>query len=155
MIAGVARSLAEHLARKNRRQRRQSIFALTRCLERISAGLDLPLDVAGLAGDRRNVFELVVIGLELGVCDAPVLDRHILGDEFLAVAFLVIGADFEFHIGPTPGVAAPVHPGAADNLARQKRSEAAHRQRFLARIVAYRDGIAGGVLHQVVAHDVT
>src|ERR1700733_5632836 len=92
VIAGIARGIGEHFAGENRRQRRQRIVAGAGRLERFAAGLDLPADIAGLAGDRRGIFELVVIGLELGVGDAPVLDRHVVRNEFLAVAFLVIGA---------------------------------------------------------------
>src|SRR4051794_19005455 len=92
VIAGIARGIGEHLACQDRRQRRQRVVAGARRLERIAAGLDLAADIAGLAGDRRGIFELVVIGLELGVADAPVLDRHIVGDEFLAVALFIIGA---------------------------------------------------------------
>src|SRR5580692_4533437 len=105
MIAGIARCIGEHFARQDRRQRRQRIVAGARRLERIAAGLDLAAEIAGLAGDRRGIFELVVIGLELGVADAPVLDRHVVGQEFLAVAFFVVGADLEFHVGPAPGMA--------------------------------------------------
>src|SRR5262245_35501738 len=155
VIAKVARGLVEHLAAQNRRQRRQRIVACPRRFERIPAGLDLALDVAGFAGDRGGMLELVVVGLELVVGDAPVLDRHVRGDEILAVALLVHGADFELHVGPAPGVAAPMHARAADHLARQERPEAAHRQRLLRRVVADRQRVARRVLHQVVANDVT
>ena len=154
MIAGIARRVGEHFARQNRRQRRQWIVAYARRFERIAAGLELPADIARLAGDRRGIFKLVVIGFELGVSNAPVLDRHVVGDEFLAVALFVIGANLEFHVGPAPGVTAPVHAGATHHLAGQERAEPAHRQRLLLRIVAYGDGVTRGVLHQVVAHDI-
>jgi hypothetical protein len=49
---------------------------------------------------------------------------------------------------------APVHAGAADNLTRQERAEATHRQCLLRGIVADGDGVARGVLHQVMTHDV-
>src|ERR1700722_10606304 len=75
MIAGVARRVREHLAGENRRQRRQRIVALARRYERIAAGKDLAGDIAGLAGDGGGIFELIVIGLELGIANAPVLDR--------------------------------------------------------------------------------
>jgi hypothetical protein len=54
----------------------------------------------------------------------------------------------------SPGVAAPVHAGSADHFAGQERAEPAHRQRLLLRAVAHGDGVARGVLHQVVAHDI-
>src|SRR5262245_43308848 len=109
MIAEVARGLVEHLAAQDRREWRQRIFACAWRFERIAAGLNLALDVAGLAGDRRRVLELVVIGLELVVGDAPVLDRHVSRNEVLAVTLLVHGADLELHVGPAPRVAAPMH----------------------------------------------
>src|SRR6202034_1363811 len=108
MIAGIARRTAEHLAREDRRQRRQRIVAGAGRLERVAAGLDLAADIAGLARDRGGTVKLVVIGLELGVGDAPVLDRHVLGNGFPAVTLFVAGADLEFHVGPAPGVTAPV-----------------------------------------------
>ncbi len=154
MIAELLRRFGEHHARQDRRQRRQRVFAGARRLERIAALLDLALDVAGLAGDRRGVFEPVVIGLELVVGDAPVLDRHVVGDEFLAVALLVHGADLELHVGPAPGVAAPVRARAAHALARQERPQPPHRQRFLRDVVADRQRVARGVLHQPVTHHV-
>ena len=70
----------------------------------------------------------------------PILDRHVVGDKVLAVPRLVIFA--------------PVHAGTADHLARQERAEPAHRQRFLGRIIAHGNGVARGVLHQVMAHDI-
>src|SRR4029453_7859979 len=68
--------IREHEARQNGRQRRQRVFAGTRRFEAVAALLDLALDVAGLAGNSRDTLELVIIGLELVVGDAPVLDRH-------------------------------------------------------------------------------
>src|SRR4029077_19575107 len=154
VIAGIARGVAEHLARENGRQRRERIFPRARCLERIAARLNLAVDVAGFAGDRSGILELVVVGLELSVSDAPILDGHVLWDKALAVARLVIGADFEFHIGPAPGMTTPMDAGAADHLAGQERAEPTHRECFLGRTVAHRDGVARGVLHQVVAYDI-
>ena len=154
MVAELARRLAEHLARENLGERRQRIFAGARRLEGIAARLDLAAQIAGLAGDRRRVFELVVIGLELVIGDAPVLDRHVLGNEALAVALLVERAHLELHVGPAPGVAAPVHARAADALARQERAEAAHRQRLLRGIVADGQRVALGIHHQFLTHHV-
>src|SRR5256714_2465049 len=77
MIAVVARGGREDLAREDRRERRQRIVARARRFERIAALSDLAVDVAGLAGDGGGIFEFVVVGLKLGVADAPVLDRHV------------------------------------------------------------------------------
>src|ERR1044072_10029913 len=73
VIPQVLRRGREHLARKDRGEWRQRVFAGTRRFEGVAAGLYLALDVAGLAGDRRGGFELVVIGVEFVVSDAPVL----------------------------------------------------------------------------------
>ena len=154
MIAVVLCRGGEHLARQDRRQRRQRIFARAGRLKRVAARLDLPADVAGLAGNRRRVFEPVVIRLQLVVGDAPVLDRHIGGNEILAVALLVHGAHLELHVGPPPGVAAPMHARSADHLAGQERAEAAHRQRFLGWIIADRQRVPRSVHHEVVPHHV-
>ena len=75
MVAEISAGLGEHHAGQDRRQRRQRIFAGARRLERIAAFDDLALQIAGLAGDRCGVFELVVIRLEL-VDD---LDRRVPG----------------------------------------------------------------------------
>ena len=154
MIASVARGVGEHFARQNRRQRRQGIVAGARCLERIASREDFSGEIAGLAGNRSGVLELLVIRLELGIGDAPILNRHVVGNEFFAVALFVSRANLEFHVGPAPGVAAPVHAGSAHHFAGQERAEPAHRQRVLLRIVAHGNGVARGVLHQVVAHDI-
>src|SRR6185295_284201 len=154
VIAELAGGLGEHHARQDRRQWGERIVARARRLERVAARLDLALDVAGLAGHGGGVFEPVVIGLELVVGDAPILDRHVVGKEFLAVTLLVHGADLELHVGPAPGVAAPVVARAADAFARQERPEPAHRQRLLRDAVADGERVARRVLHQLVADHV-
>src|SRR5258708_10872746 len=92
---------------------------------------ELAADVSRLARNRRRVLELVVVRLKLVVADSPVLDRHVLGDVLLAVALLVEAAHLEFHVGPAPGVAAPVHARAADDVPGQEGTEAPPRQRLL------------------------
>jgi hypothetical protein len=47
-----------------------------------------------------------------------------------------------------------VHGRAADDLAGQKRTKSPHRQRFLRRVIAHREGVARGVLHEIVAHHI-
>ena len=56
--------------------RRIGILARARAFERIAAVLLLAVQIAGLAADAAEIFELVVIRLELVIGDAPVLDRH-------------------------------------------------------------------------------
>ena len=111
-VAAACRTSSVHEAALERRQR---IAALARPLERIAAGLDRAAEVAGLAGDAAQVFEAVVVGLELVVGDAPVLDRHVGGNEALAVALLDVAARTTKSFGQeAPGLAVPVHAGAAD-----------------------------------------
>src|SRR5215208_4834066 len=93
MIAELGRSLGEQLARVVRLQWRVRVLARTRVLEWIAAGLDMTLDVARLAGHPGCVFKFVVIRLDFRTRDAPVLQRHVIRDEALAVALLVFGTN--------------------------------------------------------------
>ncbi len=86
MQAKAVRGFGEQLLGVALFHRRRRIVALPRAFERIAAGLLCALDVAGLAGDARNIFELVVIGLEVFVGDRPVLDVIALGHDAFAVA---------------------------------------------------------------------
>ena len=122
--------------------------------ERVAAGLDLTAQVTSLAGYRRDMLELVVIGFELGVGDAPVRNGHVGGNEALAVALLVTRAHLEFHVGPAPSVPAPMHARATHDLPRQERAQPPHGQRFLRWIVPDGERIACGVLHEIVADHV-
>src|SRR6476661_8364800 len=120
MITELGRRLGEQLAGIVGFQRRIRIIARARILEWIAAGLDLTLDVAGLAGNPRRIFELVIIGFDLGTGNAPVLQRHVVRYEILAVALLVFRADAQFMVGPAPSHAVPMHTGAANSFARQE-----------------------------------
>ena len=91
--AELFRGLREQLAGVVRNQRGQRILARPRILKWIALLLNLPLDVAGPARDSGGVFELVIVGLELGPADAPVLQRHVGRYEALAVALLIFRAD--------------------------------------------------------------
>src|SRR4051794_12126610 len=120
MIAELGRCLGEQLAGVVGFQRRIGIIARTWILEWIAARLDLTLDVTGLAGNARRIFELVIIGFDLGTGNAPILQRHVIRYEVLAVALLVLRADAQFMVGPAPSHAVPVHAGAANSFARQE-----------------------------------
>src|SRR5450631_4097813 len=65
MVAVALRGRPEHLVREERREWRQRIIARARRFEGVAARLYLPANVAGLARDRRDIFELVVVRLEL------------------------------------------------------------------------------------------
>ena len=86
-------------------------------------------EVARLAAHAGRPLELVVVRLELLVRHRPVLHRHVCRDERLAVPLLVMRAERVIDPRPSPRHAVPVHAGAAESFARQKRSELAHRQR--------------------------
>ena len=89
MVAEVFRALTKDGAEIGLLQRRIGIFPRPPRLERVPAGQDLALDVAGLAADPAQIFEAVVIGLDLVVGDAPILDRQLRStgvEKFLAVA---------------------------------------------------------------------
>src|SRR5262249_2835708 len=120
--------------------------------EGVAVRYELSVNIASLARYCRGIFEFVIIGLELGIGDPPVLHRHVSRNEVLAVTLLVHGADLELHVGPAPSVTAPVHGRAADHLAGQERAKASHRQRVLRRIVADGERVTRGVLHEVVAY---
>jgi len=64
-IPKVLRGLREQLARQPRFEWRQRVLALARRLEWIAARPDAALQIAGLARNARNIFELVVIELQL------------------------------------------------------------------------------------------
>src|SRR4051812_25754926 len=96
IVSHAARGGVEELRGITRLERRQRIFVGARRFERIAAFLYLAAQVAGFAGDARGALELFVIRFQFGVCDAPVLDRHVFGNVLLAVLLFVQTADFEF-----------------------------------------------------------
>jgi hypothetical protein len=59
--------------------RRIGILARTPAFERIAAVHDPAIEIARLAADAAQIFELVEMRLELVVTHAPVLDRHVFG----------------------------------------------------------------------------
>src|SRR6185437_2600002 len=84
-------------------QRRVGIVAAARALERIAAGLLLPFQIAGLAGDAAEILEAIVVRLQLVVGYAPILDRHVVVRQ-LAVALNVVAAGEEVTRQETPGL---------------------------------------------------
>src|SRR6202022_1161267 len=141
MVAEALRALAEDRAEIGLLERWVGVFARSRRLERVAAGLDLALDVAGFAADATEIFEAVVVRLKIVIGDAPVLDRQLRSagvEKFLAVALDSMAAqDKVRHLG-AEALTVPVHERAAETLARQKALPAADRQRGLVRVVAKR-----------------
>src|SRR5262249_57495785 len=113
--------------------RRGRIFARTRALERISARLDLALEVARLAARPAQIFEAVVMRLELLVGCAPILDGQLGIDKVLAIALLEMRLVDEVGGLEAIGLAVPVHERTAEPGARQEASPPAHRQGRLTR----------------------
>src|SRR5262249_44386049 len=63
-----------------------------RPFEGIAPGLDDAADVPGPSGNAAQIFEAVVMRLQIVVADAPVLQGHALRNEGPAVALLVEAA---------------------------------------------------------------
>ena len=60
LVPGLLGRLAEQCRPVDHVERRIGIVARPRALERIAAGLDLALEIAGLAADAAEILELVV-----------------------------------------------------------------------------------------------
>src|SRR5262245_53285267 len=86
VITQAFRSLLEQRSRVGLNHRRVGIFALARSLKHVAALDLLPAQIAGLARDPTEIFELVVVGLELVVGDTPVLQLHVRRNDASAVA---------------------------------------------------------------------
>src|SRR5690242_21654855 len=97
------------------------ILARARSFERIAAFLDCSFEVAGLAGDAAEIFELVVVGLELVVGDAPILNGHVGGERSRAIALDVVALGNEIRREKAKGHSVPVNAGTADARAGQDR----------------------------------
>ena len=87
---------------------RLGIFVAARCFERIAAGHDRALDVAGLARDSVEFLEQMVVGLHLGVGYAPVLNQQFRRNGFRAVTALKAGSQRRIVLRPAPGKPVPV-----------------------------------------------
>ena len=118
--------------------RRRRIGPRARALERIAAVLDRSLEIAGFARRAAQIFELVVMRLEIVVGDAPILDGHVLRQEIGAVALRQVTAQHEIGRQKAPSLGVPMHAGAADAVAEHERAPVAHRQRRLVGVVAER-----------------
>src|SRR5438445_206402 len=129
MEAELLRRRREDDPRLRHDQRFVRVIADTWTFEGIAAIDDLPAQIAGLARGAAQFLETLVIGFELVIGDAPVLDREIGGDRLLAVALLEMRAQHEFGWKIAPGDAVPMRARAADTVAQWKRAPAAHRKR--------------------------
>lgn len=111
-------------------------LVLPRHLERISALLHFATQISCLTGNAEQLFELIVIGLHLGIGDAPILDRHFSWNSFLSISVLKVGVQNGIRFAPAPGLPVPVICRAAHPFARFEGLEAPYRQRRSAYVMA-------------------
>src|SRR5262249_9136309 len=145
------RTLAEQSAVVRLLHRWRRILARTEPFERIAATLDLALDVAGLAARATQIFEAVVMRLELVVSHSPILDSQVGIDEALAGTLLQMGLVDEVGGLKAIRLSVPMHQSAADAGSRQKADPSPHRQRGLIGGVADGHRLLDVVLHQRLA----
>ena len=154
VVAQLARRLLEEHGAVGRCQRRQRVLVGAPALEGVASGLDLALEVAGLARGAADLLEHVEVRLEFVVGDAEVLQVHAFGDELLAVARFIGAAQLQVGRQRAPVVAIPVHTGAADAIAQQEGAVLPIRHRHVGRRVADGDGLFREVLEQLAADTV-
>lgn len=103
------------------------------------------------AGGAEDLLGEIEVRFQLLVADPVVLDGHAFGDEFLAVAFLVVTAQAQF-LGHDPEMhAGPVQAGATDAVAGKEGGELAVGQRGIVDPVADAHGALGEILEQLAA----
>src|SRR5262245_22420510 len=151
-VAELLGCLAEDHARFSDRQRFLRKLVLPWCLERISALLHLATQISCLAGNAEQLFELIVIGLHLGIGDAPILDRHFSWNSLLSIPVLKVGAQNGVRLAPAPGLPVPVIGRTAHSLAGFESLETPYRQSRFAVIMAKRVGLDGPILKEITMH---
>src|SRR4051812_21208430 len=152
LVAELLGCLAEDHARFGDGQRFLRKLVLAWCLERISALLHLATQISRLAGNAEQLFELIVIGLHLGIADAPILDRHFSWNGFLSIPVLKVGAQNGVRFAPAPSLPVPVIGRTAHSLARLEGLKTPYRQRRFAAIMAKRVGLDGPILKEITMH---
>src|SRR5258708_21073336 len=125
MIAELLGGVAEHHGGMSVEHGADRVVACTRAFERIAPFLGLALDVACLACYAGHILELVVVGLQLVIGDAPVLDGAVRGDRLRAVAPVRARPDGEVARLEAPRQPLPLDARATHSGAGQERSELA------------------------------
>jgi len=74
--------------------------------------------------------------LEIVEGDAPILNCHVRGQKFRAIALRQVAAHREVGRQETPCLGVPMHAGAAGAVAEHESAPSPHRQRGLAGVVA-------------------
>jgi hypothetical protein len=92
--------------------------------------------------------------LELVVSNAPVLDGHVWGQEFRAVALGEVRLQHEIAGQEAPGLGIPMHAGAAHTLGHQKCAPSADRQRRLTDIITKGKGRLRRLHEQIVPYGI-
>ena len=118
--------------------RRRRIRPRARALEGVAAVLNRSLEIAGFARRAAQIFELVVMRLEIVERDAPILDGHVRRQETGAIPLRQVTAQHEIARQEAPGLGVPMNAGAADAIAEHEGAPVAHRQRRLIGVVAER-----------------
>jgi hypothetical protein len=113
--------------------------------------LNLAFDVSGLAAGPTEIFEPIVVRLELVIGDAPILNGQVRIDEALAITLLEMGLVDEIDRLKAIRLAIPMHQRAAQTGSRQVSDPSPHRQRGLIRRVAGGHCFLDVVLHQGLA----
>src|SRR5271168_485062 len=150
MISELDRSFAKQGAEVGLLHRRGRIFARPRRFERIATWLNLALDVPGPAAHAEEILETIVMGLELVIGDAPILDgefRAACIEKLLSIALLDMRPVDEIGDLKTKALPIPVHEGAAESGPRQETRPAPDRQRRLVGRIAEGHCFLDVVLH--------
>src|ERR1700722_2721981 len=121
------------------RLRRRGIGAAPRPFERITPLHNLATEIASCTRRAARVFETIVEGFELVVSDAPILDRHIFGEERCSVALREMRLQHEVRRQEAPHLPVPVYPAPSDAIRRHEGAPATDRERRLVHLVAERE----------------
>src|SRR5580704_9649081 len=121
-VAKLRRGLFEKLGNVDRRQWRRWKFVASCALERIAAWSDFSLKDTGNTGRAADFFEMIEVRFELLESDGIILNRHVFGNEILAVSLLDVASQPEvFGRGP-PQLAVPMNARAANPVAKHERA---------------------------------
>ncbi|MCY1530038.1 hypothetical protein D9M68_652120 [compost metagenome] len=151
MEAELLGGLVEQLGGMDPVQRRQREVVGAVGGEGVALADHLALHRMGGAGGAEDLLGEVEVRLQFLVADPVVLDGHVLGDEFPAVALLVVTAQAQLLRHDPEMHAGPVQAGAADAVAGQEGGQLAVGQRGVVDAVADAHGALRQVLVQLAA----
>src|SRR5580704_12852882 len=154
-VAKLRCGLFEKLGSVDRQQWGRWKFVASRALERIAARSDFAAKVAGDSGCAADFLEVIEVRFELLESDGIILNRHVFGNETLAVSLLDVASQPEIFRRGSPQLPVPVNTRAADAVAKHEGAVFAIRDGHFAGIVPDRDCLLGQRLPQVAAHGVT